>query len=70
MSAWHDPDALDGAQDALTKMHRAHTRGTGCHLTADEIRSQSLTSIGEMWHQDDPRKTDDDHVDKRTIHTR
>lgn len=49
----------DGAQDALNKMARAQRRGTGCHLTADQIQSLYLTTIGELWAQDDPRKTDD-----------
>ena len=53
----HDSSHLDGAQDALTKMQRAFTRGTGCHLTADQIRSLSLTSIGELWEDEDPRKS-------------
>lgn len=52
--------ADDGAQDALTKMARAHKRGTGCHITADEIRSLSITRIGEMWAQPDPRKENKD----------
>ena len=46
----------DGAQDALNKMARANKRGTGCKLSADEIMSLSLTTIGELWSQDDPRK--------------
>lgn len=57
MSASHDSKELDGAHDALNKMRRAHKRGTGCHLSADEIRSLSLTSIGELWADDDPRQS-------------
>jgi hypothetical protein len=53
----HSSSELDGAQDALTKMQRAYKRGTGCHLTADQIRSLSLTSIGELWDDQDPRKS-------------
>lgn len=49
----HDP--LDAAQDALNKMRRAHLRGTGCHLSAEEIASLALSTIGELWSQDDPR---------------
>ena len=45
----------DGAQDALNKMARACKRGTGCHLTREEIQSLNLTTIGELWAQDDPR---------------
>lgn len=49
---------LDGAHDALNKMRRASARGTGCHLTADEIASLSLTFIGQAWEDDDPRDKD------------
>lgn len=49
---------FDGAQNALSKMRKAEQRGTGCHLTADEIKSLSITPIGELWSQDDPRKKD------------
>lgn len=48
--------ALDGAQDALSRMARACKRGTGCHLTAGQIKSLSLTTIESLWEQDDPRK--------------
>ncbi|UTC28111.1 hypothetical protein GURKE_00800 [Brevundimonas phage vB_BpoS-Gurke] len=48
--------AFDGAHDALNRMRRAHERGTGCHLTADMIRSLSVTLIGQMWSDDDPRQ--------------
>lgn len=44
-----------GTQNALNKMRRAHERGTGCHLTADEIRSMSVSLIGQIWSEDDPR---------------
>lgn len=70
MGAHHDSPELDGAQDALNRMARASKRGTGCRISADEIRSLSLTSIGQMWHQDDPRTTDAQHHDKETIHDR
>lgn len=43
-------------QDALNRMRRAAERDTGCHLTADMIHALSVTAIGEMWWQDDPRK--------------
>lgn len=52
----NNSDGCDGAQDALNKMARAHRRGTGCHLTADEIHSLSVTLIGQWWEQPDPRK--------------
>ena len=39
----------EAARDALTRMHRANRRGTGCHLTADMLQSLALTVIGEMW---------------------
>ncbi len=47
--------ALDGAQDALNRMRRAHERGTGCYLTRAMIESLALSKIGELWAQDDPR---------------
>lgn len=46
---------MDAAQDALNRMHRAHQRGTGCHLTAEMIESLSVTFIGELWEEADPR---------------
>lgn len=45
----------DVAQDALNRMRRAHNRGTGCHLTAEMIANLSITVIGEIWSQEDPR---------------
>jgi hypothetical protein len=48
-------EVFDGAQNALNKMRRARKRGTGCRLTAEEIFSLSLTHIGQMWEQEDPR---------------
>jgi hypothetical protein len=48
-------DALDVAQDVLNKMARAHKRGSGCRLTADEIHALSVTMIGQWWGQPDPR---------------
>ena len=50
-------EELNGAQQALNKMRRAHSRGTGTRLTQEEVRSLSLTLIGEMWEQDDPCMT-------------
>lgn len=57
-----DPDTqpannggCNGAHDALNRMRRAHDRGTGCHLTADMIRSLGVTLIGQMWGEEDPR---------------
>lgn len=47
--------ALNGAHDALNRMYRAHKRGTGCHLTAAMIESLSLTNLGEVWAEPDPR---------------
>jgi hypothetical protein len=35
-------------------MHRAHGRGTGCHLTAEMIQSLALTAIGEVWSDERP----------------
>jgi hypothetical protein len=44
----------EAAQDALDRMHRAHGRGTGCHLTAEMIQSLALTAIGEIWSDERP----------------
>ena len=44
----------EAARDALTRMHRANRRGTGCHLTADMLQSLALTVIGEMWSDERP----------------
>jgi hypothetical protein len=44
----------EAAQDALDRMHRAHGRGTGCHLTAEMIQSLALTAIGEIWSGERP----------------
>lgn len=55
MTNRHGPE-MDGAQDALNKMRRAHQRGTGCRLTAAEIESLSLSIIGQMWDDIDPRE--------------
>jgi hypothetical protein len=64
MSIDYNIEVMDGAQNALNKMARAQRRGTGCHINADEIRSLSLTRIGEMWSQDDPRRTGNGDTDK------
>jgi len=45
------------AHKALDRMRRAEQRGTGCHLTADMIQSLSLTSIGQIWAEDNPFAT-------------
>ena len=50
---------LGDAQDALNRMRRAFHRGTGCRLDAAMIRCLSLTSIGEMWEEPDPREDAD-----------
>lgn len=50
-----DANIIPRAHDALNKMRRARERGAGCRLTADEIFELSLTAIGELWNQDDPR---------------
>jgi len=45
-----------GAWRALMRMGRARQRGTGCHLTADEIKSLSLTFIGSAMSEAANRK--------------
>jgi hypothetical protein len=44
-------------QDLLNRMARAHKRGTGLHISADELHALSVTMIGQWWSQDDPRAT-------------
>lgn len=51
---WQSP-----ADDAFDRMKRAHSRGTGCTLTAEMIRALSVTIVGDIWHS--PR------VDKDTV---
>lgn len=50
--------ALSPAHDALERMRRAAERGTGCHLTAEMIQSLAVSSIGQIWSEEDPRKPD------------
>jgi hypothetical protein len=45
------------AHDALNKLKRASKRNTGCHLSANEVFALSLTRIGELWDDEDPRDT-------------
>jgi hypothetical protein len=44
------------AHDALNRIQRAHERGTGCYLTAEMVEALSLTYLGEIWSEPDPRK--------------
>ena len=46
---------LGDAHDALNRMRRAAERGTGCHLTAEMVQALSVTVIGSMWVEPDPR---------------
>lgn len=50
------PKEFDPAQDALNRMRKAAERGTGCHLTAEMIRSLAVTQIGAIWAEEDPRE--------------
>lgn len=49
-------DWSDGAEDALNRMKRAYSRGSGCYLTMEMVRSLNLTILGEIWNQPDPRR--------------
>lgn len=49
-------NAVDAVHDGLNRMKRAHDRGTGCHLTAEMIAALSLTCVGSLWMDDDPRR--------------
>lgn len=46
---------FSAAHDALNRMRRACERGTGCTLTREMIQSLSVTGIGQMWDDTDPR---------------
>lgn len=48
-------DVLDGANDALNRMRRAHDRNTGCHLTAEMVASLGVTFLAQIWSEEDPR---------------
>jgi hypothetical protein len=58
-------DALDVVQDVLNKMARAHKRGTGCRLTADEIHALSVTMIGQWWGQPDERAASQEAAEQK-----
>lgn len=45
---------LAEANKALNRMRRAHERNTGCRLTPQMIAGLSITTIGQMWAEDDP----------------
>ena len=49
----HDASSFDEitrlSGEALKRMRRAHDRGTGCRIKAEEIRALSLTLVGEWW---------------------
>jgi len=45
----------DGVQDALNRMRRAARRGTGCYLTAEMISCLEISTLGQIWSEEDPR---------------
>jgi hypothetical protein len=45
----------DVVHDALNRMKAACDKGTGVRLSALELKCLSLTLIGELWNQPDPR---------------
>lgn len=49
-------DAGNAQQNAFNRMKRAYDRGTGCHLSADMITALSVTIIGSIWDEADPRR--------------
>ncbi len=51
-------NSMGEAHDALNRMRRAHKRGTGCSLTAEMIEALSRSVIGQMWEEEDPRRTE------------
>lgn len=40
------------ANEALDRMQRAHSRGTGCRLTREMIIGLSVSLIGSIWTQE------------------
>lgn len=42
-------EVAEVAKQALARMRRAHERGTGCRLSADEINCLSTTIVGQLW---------------------
>ncbi len=42
-------EVAEVAKRALSKMRRAHERGTGCRISEDEIRCLSTTIVGQLW---------------------
>lgn len=54
----YNTTTFDQAHAALNRMRRAHLRGTGCHLSAEMVEALSVTLIGELWEQQDPRKAE------------
>ena len=41
---------------ALARLMRAHTRGTGCHMTAEMVDSIGTTVVAEWWTAADEQK--------------
>jgi len=37
-------------------MKKAHEKGRGVRISAKELESFFYSFIGQMWHEDDPRK--------------
>lgn len=50
-------------QDALDRMKRAHSRRTGCYLTAEMVAQLGLTVIGQMWEEPRPIKDQPNDTD-------
>lgn len=51
-----DPQGV--AHDVLSRMRSNHEAGGGINLTAAELEALSLTKVGDLWMQDDPRSQD------------
>lgn len=47
---------LGRAHDVLNRMKKAHDKGRGIRISAEELHWLSVTSIGSMWEDEDPRK--------------
>jgi len=47
---------LNETQNVLNRMKKAYEKGYGIRISAEELKELSLTFIGEIWNEPDPRK--------------
>ena len=53
-----DLESLNLSQDVFTRMRLAYENGRGIRISAAELQNLSLTILGEIWCQPDPRDED------------